>query len=121
MGAVANSIGDSERSLYTSVFRDGCLRVSVAVTSVSVCWHTTQTSYSLPNAAMPNKKWTMVRLPLELHRRLKTLQLEVQDAYEQGRASVPDQYCENVPLHFVIERAVDDWVAHRERSRKTLR
>lgn len=62
--------------------------------------------------------WRMVRLPVELADRLASLARDLESSYCRGRAKLPAEYCERVPIHHVIDRALSEVEAHRDRSRR---
>jgi hypothetical protein len=66
---------------------------------------------------MPTKNATMIKVPRELWRELHAEAAAMLKAYQEGRADLPGEYCEHIPLHYVIKRNLDEVRAHRERSR----
>ena len=67
------------------------------------------------------KKWRMVRLPAELADKLDEIAARMLESHEKGRSELPGDYCERVPLHYVVQRAVEELEDHRARSRKSSR
>lgn len=72
-----------------------------------------------PNARRDN--WRQVRLPRELADKLDSLSADFLRRHEEGRIILPDDYCEDVPLHYVVARLVDHYQAHLERARRQSR
>jgi|SRR6516164_8130382 hypothetical protein len=70
---------------------------------------------------MPSKDSKMIRVPRALWRELHAEAAAILRAHVEGKLSLPNKYCENVPLHYVIKRWGDEARAHRERSRRPKR
>ena len=66
-------------------------------------------------------EWNLVRVPSALHDRLRSLADQFLQSHEHGYSALPEEFCEHVPLHFVIKRGVDEIESHRERSRRSRR
>jgi hypothetical protein len=66
-------------------------------------------------------EWQNLRIPRELHGRLAAAAEAALAAHEEGRSALPSEYVERVPLYFVIQQALDEQDAHRERARKQSR
>jgi hypothetical protein len=65
-----------------------------------------------------NKKWRLVRMPETLACRLEDLARAAEKAYAEGRRDLPALMVEKVPLWFVIQNALDEQDARRQRSRR---
>jgi hypothetical protein len=63
--------------------------------------------------------WTSIRIPVELRDELEALSRELMDGYQEGRQGLPGRHAESVPWYHVIERALADYKAHRERGRRS--
>ena len=63
-------------------------------------------------------RWILIRVPEHLARRLKRLATEFEASYVDGHTPLPNKYCEHVPLHYIIERALDELEGKRRRSRR---
>jgi hypothetical protein len=64
------------------------------------------------------RRWTHVRVPVELAQRLTALAGEMLIAHGEGRLTLPNAMAEYVPHWFVIANALDEQEARRERSRR---
>jgi hypothetical protein len=64
------------------------------------------------------KRWTHIRVPVELAERITRLAEATETAYAEGRIELPNAMAEHVPLWFVIANAIDEQEARRERSRR---
>lgn len=62
--------------------------------------------------------WRMVRLPVELADRIARMARELEESHSLGRTQLPAEFCERVPLHHVIDRAIVEAESHRARSRR---
>jgi DNA-directed RNA polymerase sigma subunit (sigma70/sigma32) len=62
------------------------------------------------------KAWRMVRVPVGLATKLTDLAEDLLQAHILGRTRLPNEYCERVPIHAVIARAVAEMESHRKRS-----
>jgi hypothetical protein len=67
------------------------------------------------------KQDRMVRLPIDLARRLDRLVVKFQESHVLGHLRLPNAFCERVPKHYVIEQALDEMERHWERSRRPRR
>jgi hypothetical protein len=63
-------------------------------------------------------EWTHLRIPKVLHDRLTARAAEILTAYQERGGNLPPEYCERVPLHHVIERALDELDGHHARAKK---
>jgi hypothetical protein len=63
-------------------------------------------------------EWQNLRVPKALHARLAALAADMLASYEERGGSLPSEYCERVPLHYVIERALDELDGHKTRARQ---
>jgi hypothetical protein len=61
---------------------------------------------------------THVRVPVEMARRLERLLERTKRAYAGGRLSVPPAMADRIPVWYVIQKALDEQEARRERSRR---
>lgn len=64
------------------------------------------------------KRWTHIRVPVELAERISGLAADLQRAYAEGRVEVPGDLCERIPQWYVIQAALDHQQSKRERSRR---
>jgi hypothetical protein len=64
------------------------------------------------------RRWRLVRVPEHLARRLERLSAEMMAAYQEGRVALPNSMAEAVPMWAVIENALNEQSARRERSRR---
>ena len=64
------------------------------------------------------KRWTHIRVPVELAERLNGLAGEMLIAYSEGRLTLPNAMAEYVPAWYVVENALNEQAARRERSRR---
>jgi hypothetical protein len=78
-------------------------------------------SPSDPGAPIMAQDWKPVRVPAELHARLQAMADVMLKAQVEGKASLPSEYCEAVPLHHVIDTALAEMEGHRERSKASKR
>ena len=67
---------------------------------------------------MPAKKRTTITVPPLLAAELKHERARLQTAVERGQRIVPDEYVEEIPLHYVIAELLRFKQAHLERSRR---
>jgi hypothetical protein len=65
-----------------------------------------------------SKRSTHVRVTTDLAARLNRLRDEMQAAYSLGRLDVPGEYAEHIPIHYVIETALNEVEARRSRSNR---
>lgn len=72
------------------------------------------------NTAKP-RRWRLVRMPEGLAARLERLSAEMHAAYGEGRVTLPAAMAEAVPMWFVVQNALDEQEARRERSRRPRR
>ncbi len=66
-------------------------------------------------------EWTHLRIPKALHDRLTARAAEILTAYQERGGNLPSEYCERVPLHHVIERALDELEGHQARAKQQNR
>ena len=66
-------------------------------------------------------RYRMVRLPVALAEELDREADELSRIYSEGKGDLPAEYCERVPLHYVIKRALEDMRSKRVRSRAPKR
>lgn len=67
-------------------------------------------------------KWTHIRIPAELKARLERAAQRELDGYAAGNIwELPDEYCDRVPVHYIIKRALDELEDKRRRSNRRLR
>jgi hypothetical protein len=64
------------------------------------------------------KRWTHVRVPTELAERLMIQAGEALIAHGEGRINLPSSMVEYVPVWWVIQNALNEQEARRERSRR---
>lgn len=64
------------------------------------------------------KRWTHIRIPVELAERINRLAEQTLAAHAEGRITLPTEMAERVPAWFVVENALDEQEARRERSRR---
>jgi predicted DNA-binding protein len=64
------------------------------------------------------KRWTHIRVPVELAERLTSLAGEMLIAHGEGRVTLPNSMVEYVPAYYVIVNALNEQQARRERSRR---
>jgi hypothetical protein len=67
------------------------------------------------------KRWRVIRVPEDLARRLDRLAGEMLIAYGEGRVTVPNSMAEYIPPWFIVETALNEVEARRERSRRPRR
>ncbi len=65
--------------------------------------------------------WKVVRIPSALADRIAALADRMMLAHAEGRYPLPAEFVEHVPPHHVIDRAVAEMEARRERSRRHRR
>ena len=65
--------------------------------------------------------WKMIRVPVALAERLAEMALEMERAHSEGRAMLPNDYVERVPLRHVIDKAMCEMESHRIRSKAPKR
>lgn len=65
--------------------------------------------------------YLMIRVPRELGDQLRAEADELLRIYSEGKGDLPAEYCERVPIHYVIKRALEDMRAKRVRSRAPRR
>lgn len=68
-----------------------------------------------------DRKWRLVRMPEVLAQRLEVLAQAAAKAYSEGRRDLPAAMVDRVPMWYVIENALDEQAARRERSRRPRR
>jgi hypothetical protein len=66
-------------------------------------------------------EWATMRIPKALHDRLTARATEILTAYQERGGNLPSEYCEKVPLHHVIERALDELDGHKARAKRQQR
>jgi len=64
------------------------------------------------------KEWANVRLPARVKAKLEAIQQILRSAHMEGRTQATIDQNGNVPAWFAMEKAIDQWLAHRERSRR---
>jgi hypothetical protein len=70
-----------------------------------------------PRVNMPKPaRWTHIRVPVELARRIDRLTGELRAAYSAGRVEIPSAMCERIPAWYTIANALDEQEARRARS-----
>lgn len=67
------------------------------------------------------KQWTHTVLPRELLADLREEADDMLRAYQAGKCDLPAEFCEHVPVHFVIRRALDEMRAKKARSKAPRR
>jgi hypothetical protein len=67
------------------------------------------------------KRWTHIRIPIELHERLMLASASMLASYQAGLSSLPPDQCERVSLAFVVETALNDRISHQTRGRHPRR
>ena len=65
---------------------------------------------------MTVKDSTLIRIPLDLKAELEAAAAAMLRAHQEGRAPLPSEFVEHVPVHFVLKRAFDDMKAKKARS-----
>jgi hypothetical protein len=65
--------------------------------------------------------YLMLRVPRELGEQLRAEADELLRIYQEGKGDLPREYCEKVPLHYVIKPALEDMRSKRVRSRAPRR
>lgn len=65
---------------------------------------------------MTVKDSTLIRIPLSLKAELEAAAADLLRIHSEGKGALPPEFCEHVPLHYVIKRALDDTKAKRARS-----
>jgi hypothetical protein len=66
-------------------------------------------------------RWTHIRVPVAIAQRINALVEATERAYAEGRVELPSSMADRVPAWFVIDNALNEQEARRERSRRPRR